>query len=263
MNLRSTAYASRWPGRRKIRPKPAPVETLKFTYPDFRHDAETLMVHPQTGDIYVVTKRISGAAGVYKFEPDFTSGAVQQAKKIADISVPAIPNGFITGGDISPDGNGSCYAIILRPMNWCCPMDADGFDDIWGEKPVMIELGEREQGEAISYSADGKSIFATSEKKNSPIIEVKKETCSAGDSPAVVWATRPHINASRKYYHSVDRRLQPSCTFVVSFRNIWFRTTSDATLTTLIHTKRALLIDRFLVKAHPRLFQDLSRGPFS
>jgi hypothetical protein len=36
-------------------------------------------------------------------------------------------------------------------------------------------MGGREQGEAVSYSADGNSIFATSEKKNSPIIEVKRK----------------------------------------------------------------------------------------
>jgi hypothetical protein len=172
-----TIYRVREPlaGEKKNAAETGAVESLKFTYPDFRHDAETLMVHPQTGDIYVVTKRISGAAGVYKIEPDFTGAGTQQAKKIADISVPAIPNGFITGGDISPDGKRVVLCDYFAAYEFVLPEGAAGFDDIWGEKPVMIELGEREQGEAISYSADGNSIFATSEKKNSPIIEVKRK----------------------------------------------------------------------------------------
>lgn len=172
-----TIYRIREPlaGEKKNSAETGALESLKFTYPDFRHDAETLMVHPQTGDIYVVTKRISGAAGVYKIKPDFTGGTVQKAEKIADISVPAIPNGFITGGDISPDGKRVVLCDYFAAYELTLPEKAAGFDDIWGEKPVMIELGEREQGEAISYSADGKSIFATSEKKNSPIIEVKRK----------------------------------------------------------------------------------------
>lgn len=152
-----------------------PVETLKFTYPDFRHDAETLMVHPETGDIYVVTKRISGAAGVYKLEPRFDTGTVQQAKKIVDLSVPALPNGFITGGDISPDGKRVVVCDYFAAYEMVLPDDAKGFDEIWEQKPAIIELGEREQGEAISYSADGNSLIATSEKKKSPIIEVKRK----------------------------------------------------------------------------------------
>ena len=96
-------------------------------------------------------------------------------KKIADFSVPAVPNGFLTGGDISPDGMRvvvcdyfSAYEIIL-------PKGKQNFDEIWTQKPLMVELGERNQGEAVAYSADGKSIFATSEKKNSPLIEVKRK----------------------------------------------------------------------------------------
>ena len=38
------------------------AEAFKFSYPDIMHDAETLLVHPQTGEIYVITKRLSGAA---------------------------------------------------------------------------------------------------------------------------------------------------------------------------------------------------------
>lgn len=163
------------PSDKKNAPETAAAESLKFSYPDFRHDAETLMVHPQTGDIYVVTKRISGAAGVYKIRPDFGGDGAQRAEKLADISVPAIPNGFITGGDISPDGRRAVLCDYFAAYEFVLPADAASFDDIWNQKPVMIELGEREQGEAISYSADGNSLLATSEKKNSPIIEVKRK----------------------------------------------------------------------------------------
>jgi hypothetical protein len=153
----------------------APAESLRFTYPDFRHDAETLMVHPQTGTIYVVTKRISGAAAVYRIEPDFSGGGAQQAKRITDLSVPAIPNGFLTGGDISPDGKRVVLCDYFAAYELVLPEGAADFDDIWSEKASIIELGEREQGEAIAYSQDGNSIFTTSEKKNAPIIQASRK----------------------------------------------------------------------------------------
>jgi hypothetical protein len=141
------------------------AEAIKFDYPDMRHDAETLMVHPQTGDVYILTKRLSGASGVYK---------KNTLEKIADFSVPAIPNGFLTGGDISPDGKRVVICDYFGGYEIALSAKAKNFDDIWKEKPVKIELGERAQGEAISYSVDGKSVFATSEKKNSPIIRVER-----------------------------------------------------------------------------------------
>ena len=150
------------------------AEVLRFTYPDFNQDAETLMVQPKTGDIYVVTKRVSGPAGVYRLRPAFGREDVTKAEKIAEISVPAIPNGFVTGGDISPDGRHVVICDYTRAYEWTLP-DGDGkFDNIWTQEPASIELGKRSIGEAVSYNVDGTTIFATSEKKNSPLITAKR-----------------------------------------------------------------------------------------
>lgn len=149
------------------------AEAIKFTYPDIRHDAETLLVHPQTKEIYVITKRLTGAAGVYKLKADYDRSAVNKLEKISDLRVPAVPEGFLTGGDISPDGKRVVICDYFFAYEFILPGNAKNFDEVWKQKPQKIELGTREQGEAIAYSADGNSIFATSENKNSPFIEVK------------------------------------------------------------------------------------------
>ncbi len=151
------------------------ADAIKFEYPDMRHDAETLMVHPETGDIYILTKRLSGASGVYKLAADYSLEKSNTLEKIADFSVPAIPNGFLTGGDISPDGKRVVICDYFSAYEIVLPENAKNFDEIWKQKPVIVELGEREQGEAVGYSADEKAIFATSEGKNSPIIKVEKK----------------------------------------------------------------------------------------
>jgi hypothetical protein len=150
------------------------AEAVKFVYPDMRHDAETLMVHPATGDIYVLTKRLSGASAVYKLKNGFDLSKTNKLEKLADFSVPAIPNGFLTGGDISPDGRRVIICDYFNAYELVLPETAKNFDEIWKEKPLTVELGPREQGESIAYSADGKSILAGSENKKSPLIEVRR-----------------------------------------------------------------------------------------
>ncbi len=39
------------------------ADAIKLSYPDIRHDAETLMVHPVTGDIYILSKEFDGRGG--------------------------------------------------------------------------------------------------------------------------------------------------------------------------------------------------------
>ena len=150
------------------------AEILRFTYPDFNQDAETLMVQSKTGDIYVVTKRVSGPAGVYRLKPAFGLEVVK-ADKIIEISVPAIPNGFVTGGDISPDGRHVIICDYTRAYEWTLPDGSLNFDDIWLQKPESIDLSSRKVGEAVSYNVDGTVIYATSEGKNSPLIQVKRK----------------------------------------------------------------------------------------
>lgn len=151
-------------------------QTIKFEYPDMRHDAETLMIHPVSGDIYILSKRLSGASAVYKLKSDYDLTKTNKLEKITDFSVPAIPNGFLTGGDISPDGKRVIICDYFNAYELTLPEKAKNFDEIWTQTPQTVELGAREQGEAIGYSSDGKSIFATSEKKDSPLIEVRQKT---------------------------------------------------------------------------------------
>lgn len=150
------------------------AEVIDFTFPDLRHDAEALLVHPETLNIYILTKRFSGASGVYKLS-NYTTAKTNQLKKIADFSLPALPNGVITGGEISPDGNRVILCDYFNAYEIEIDADEKDFDKIWKDEPTIIDLGERQQGEAVCYSADATAIFATSEKKDSPIIEVRRK----------------------------------------------------------------------------------------
>ncbi|HEX8370153.1 MAG TPA: hypothetical protein VF604_16515 [Pyrinomonadaceae bacterium] len=151
------------------------AEAIKFEYPDIRHDAETLMVHPGSGDIYVLSKSVSSASAVYKLKAGFDSSKTNTLEKITDFTVPAIPNGLLTGGSISPDGRRVVVCDYFAAYEIVLPKQAKNFDEIWKQKPQKIELGQRAQGEAIAYAADGKAIYANSEEKDSPLIMVERK----------------------------------------------------------------------------------------
>lgn len=154
-----------------------PAEAIRLKYPDGGHDAETLMVHPVTGDLYVVTKDFKSATGVYKLKAPFSSAGVNTLARVAELSVPNLVGGLITGGDISPDGRRVALCDYLSGYEMTLPDNAQNdFDQIWKQPILMVELGPRQQGEGICYSLDGNSILATSEKRPTPLIEVKRLT---------------------------------------------------------------------------------------
>ncbi|MEP6947367.1 MAG: hypothetical protein ABJA02_15725 [Acidobacteriota bacterium] len=160
-----------------VRSKPSQSETaevLRFTYPDGGHDAETLLVDPKTAEIYVMTKRSNGPAGVYRLGTKFDSNQIVTAEKIAEVSMPAVPNGFVTGGDISPDGRRVIIADYSAGYEFTLPEGAANFDEIWKQQPEVVDLGRRKVGESACYSPDGNAIYASSEGKSAPIFEIER-----------------------------------------------------------------------------------------
>jgi hypothetical protein len=148
------------------------AEAVTFRYPDEPQDSETLLIHPRTAEMFVVTKRRNRPAGVYKLKA-FGGGGTSIAEKVAELTVPAIPNGFVTGGDISPDGSRVVICDYFAAYEFSIP-DGTDLREIFNQKPVVVDLGERQQGEAIAYSADGSALFATSEGKHQALIRVAR-----------------------------------------------------------------------------------------
>lgn len=151
------------------------AEALRLKYPDGKHDAEALMVHPASGDLYVVTKTSVGAFGVYKTPAPLSASQVITLARVAELRLPSLFPGMVTGGDISPDGSRVVLCDYLNAYEFGPPANAKArFDDVWESPPTVIEVGVRRQGEAVCYRLDGKAILLTSEKFPTPLIEVMR-----------------------------------------------------------------------------------------
>ena len=152
-----------------------PAVSLSFAYPDGPKNAETILVHPKTAEIYVLTKNRRGPSEVHKLKPVFGTENVLVTQKVGEIAVPSKPVGLLTGGSISPDGRRVMVCDVKNGYELVLPKGVSDFDAIWKQKPVQIDLGERKQGEGVSYGRDGISLYASSESRNTPIIKITRK----------------------------------------------------------------------------------------
>ena len=148
-----------------------PAEAIRLRYPDGKHDAEALLVHPRTGNLYIVTKVLIANPVVYEAVPPFTAGRSITMRKVGEPRVPSL-FGAITGGSISPDGRRVALCDYFSGYELVLPVGSANFDDIWKQKMTSFDLGKRKQGESITYRLDGKALLATSEGKQFPLIMV-------------------------------------------------------------------------------------------
>ncbi|HEU4931032.1 MAG TPA: hypothetical protein VFT48_03085 [Pyrinomonadaceae bacterium] len=149
-----------------------PAEAIRLRYPDGKHDAEALLVHPTTGNIYIVNKVPIANPVVYEATAPFTPGKLVTMRRIGEIRVPSIFGGVVTGGSVSPDGRRVALCDYFQGYEIVLPSGSRDFDNIWKQKMIGFDLGKRKQGEAITYRLDGKAFLATSEGKQSPLIQV-------------------------------------------------------------------------------------------
>ncbi len=148
------------------------TEVIQIRYPDGPHDAESLMVHPKTGDLYIVTKIPFANPVVYKASAPQNTHGPTTLKRIAELSVPSLLGGLITGGDISPDGLRVALCDYVDGYELVLADARSQFDQIWGQSLKPVNLGQRKQGESIAYRLDGRALLATSEGEHSPLMEV-------------------------------------------------------------------------------------------
>lgn len=149
------------------------AEIIRLRYPDGSHDSEALLVHPATGDIYLITKITFGSPAIYKAVAPHNTTRTTALARIGTLATSGLFGGMITGGDISPDGRRVALCDYVQGYEIFIPAGAE-FDRVWRQTLTTFALGERKQGEAIGYRLDGKALLATSEGRPAPLIQVER-----------------------------------------------------------------------------------------
>jgi hypothetical protein len=151
-------------------PSSVDAEAIRLRYPDGPRDAETLLIHPLTGDLYIVTKE--PVSKVYQATPPFDTTDVTTLRRVARFRIFA---NFAdrTGGDISPDGTRVVLATYGGVFELTLPDPDASFDAIWRVDPARVDSLGAFQLEAVTYSADGNSVLSVGEGVQSPIGETR------------------------------------------------------------------------------------------
>lgn len=145
-----------------------PSEAFHFTYPDGNHDAETLLVHPLTGEVAIVTKVVVGASSVYRFPMPLVPGKTAVLEKIGEVDPPGGIARF-TGGSIHPAGK----SILLRAYTalYAYPMTG-GIGEALALEPCSVPVAVEKQGEAVEWLRSGDGYVTISEGSAPPVNRV-------------------------------------------------------------------------------------------
>ncbi len=163
-------------------------ETLSVTpklwrvrYPDGRHNAESLLCHPLTRRLYIITKTEDGRCALYAFPALMQSGTSMTLEKIADLQFPALirigkrphDNCMTTAADFSADGSRLLVSTYSSVYEWSIP-EGSSLAEALEQPPVRIEPDLLPQIEGACYDADGQSIWLTSERLPSALVRVTR-----------------------------------------------------------------------------------------
>ncbi|MBL7221369.1 MAG: hypothetical protein ISS69_14750 [Phycisphaerae bacterium] len=152
--------------------------TIPFDYADGPRNCESVGVDSTTRTIYLVSKQSGGKCKVYTMGlPNRSPRKPLVAKAIATLSIPTT-----TAMDISPDGlravvltYGHAYEYVRgRDETW-----AAGFS----RKPRILRIPRRRQGESICYGPAGQSLYLTSEKLPTPLIQIPAKAPTTKPAP--------------------------------------------------------------------------------
>ncbi len=178
---------------------PVDVRTVRLTYEDEAHDAEALLVHPRTGQVLVVTKSVFGPAAY-----EVRDGVLRRAAAVR-VGLTGTRGGpepaaaaqlLVTGGAVSPDGR----RLALRTYTDAYVYEVPG-DDLaaaLGGSPTVVPLPATPQGEALTWTRDGRALLTSTEGVRAPVHRVPVPGGAAvGPSSAGPPAPRPDRGPAR------------------------------------------------------------------
>jgi hypothetical protein len=143
------------------------VQEVNFYYEDDHRNCEAVGIDPTDKTILLATKEREGDCYVYAMpmpEPDPKMAFV--ARRIATLKLPPV-----TAMDVAPDGRRAVLLTYSHAYEF-----VRGHDEDWAaalsHQPREIIIPERIQGESICYGHDGKTLYLTSEKQPTPLLEI-------------------------------------------------------------------------------------------
>lgn len=171
-------FGGRWPYvwvYKLPEPRTLKDQTIRATqyvvkYSDGPRDAESLVVHPKTGRVYIIDKKEEGGH-LYEGPAELSPSGSNVFKPISPVDL------WATDAAFSPDGR----RLAVRGYFGGIWYDWNG-GEIKREGRLSVPL--QGQGESLSYSADGTKVMYGSEGTDSPVTAEDAPGDSGSESPS-------------------------------------------------------------------------------
>ncbi|WP_426242415.1 hypothetical protein [Nocardioides sp. LHG3406-4] len=133
----------------------SPGEGYELRYPDGARDAEALVTHPRTGQLFVISKAVFGGQ-LYAAPRELTADGPNRLAAVGDVT------GIVTDAAFFPDGRHLIVRTYTQALVYSWPSL---------ESVGSFELPRQQQGEGIAVSPDGE-VFVSSEGQRAPVLKV-------------------------------------------------------------------------------------------
>ena len=143
---------------------------LPFRYRGGPVDAEALLVDPHTARVFVITKNLLSLGDVYRID-DLGSREGGTAVRLRTLRPARQFDAATTAADAHASGSRILLRTYTRVWELRSP-EARSFEDVLGATPIAVPDAAQPQGEAISYTGDGRGYLLGGEGVGSPIYRV-------------------------------------------------------------------------------------------
>jgi hypothetical protein len=150
--------------------RPLMPAILPFRYRGGPVDAEALLVDPRTARVFVIAKNLLSLGDVYRVD-DLGSREGGTAVRLRTLRPARQFDAATTAADAHPSGSRVLLRTYTKVWELRSP-DARSFEDVLGATPVAVPDPPQPQGEAVSYTSDGRGYLLGGEGAGSPLYRV-------------------------------------------------------------------------------------------
>lgn len=175
-----------------------------LVYPDGARDAETLMAHPETGRLFVVSKSVFGGT-VYAAPTELDDSGPNRLEALGPVL------GIATDGAFFPDGQHVIVRSYTRAVVYTFPQLVE---------VASMDLPEQQQGEGIAVDESGR-VLLSSEGLKAPVLQLRlpEQVRTAVESRPAQEGAGDAADGSQS--GGADLSAQPSSDIAGLSREVW------------------------------------------
>jgi hypothetical protein len=156
-------------------------ESFPYAYPNAAHyNVEALLVHPTTGQVFLITKDSGVPAAVYELPLPLKADAGMATTVLVTSLAISPVEGAVTDGAFHPCGD----RVLIRTNGVSGLFElsrtpGQSLSALFSSAPVRVPVAAEPQGEAVTYTLDGRHYVTASETvSESPVPSVSVVSCT-------------------------------------------------------------------------------------